>query len=66
MLLPHFRNDGELVMTLVTTHLVRLLKTAPSLQVLDAATFAIQVSQGPTSQQYQILENSNGELVPFQ
>ncbi len=29
-------------MTLVTRHLVPLLKTAGSLQALDAATFAIQ------------------------
>lgn len=40
---PARRSDGELVVTLVTKHLVRMLKTASSLQVLDAATFAIQV-----------------------
>ncbi|GAB4817356.1 hypothetical protein N2152v2_004402 [Parachlorella kessleri] len=36
------RSEGDLVITLVTRHLLRLLKTASSLQVLDAATFAIQ------------------------
>jgi hypothetical protein len=34
--------DGELVVALISRHLVRLLKTAPTLQVLDAATVAIQ------------------------
>mgnify|MGYP001810191848 CR=1 FL=1 len=29
---PH-RSDGELVVALISRHLVRLLKTAPSLQV---------------------------------
>lgn len=36
------RSDGELLVTLITRHLVRLLKTAPNLQVLDGATLAIQ------------------------
>jgi serine/threonine-protein kinase ATR len=35
-------SDVELLVTLISRHLVRLLKTAPSLQVLDAATLAIQ------------------------
>ena len=39
---PVCRSDGELLVTLISKHLVRLLKTAPSLQVLDAATLAIQ------------------------
>lgn len=36
------RSDGELLVALITRHLVRLLKTAPNLQVLDGATLAIQ------------------------
>lgn len=36
------RSDGELLVTLISRHLVRILKTAPSLQVLDGATLAIQ------------------------
>ncbi|KAL4421833.1 hypothetical protein ABPG77_001622 [Micractinium sp. CCAP 211/92] len=35
-------SDGELLVTLIARHLVRLLKTAPNLQVLDGATLAIQ------------------------
>ncbi len=32
-----------LLQTLIQAHLVRLLRVAPDLQVLDATTFAIQV-----------------------
>ncbi|KAI3426356.1 hypothetical protein D9Q98_008728 [Chlorella vulgaris] len=35
-------SDGVLLVTLISRHLVRLLKTAPSLQVLDGTTLAIQ------------------------
>jgi serine/threonine-protein kinase ATR len=42
-----FLDETALVTSLMKTHLVRLLRVAPSLQVLDATTFAIQVSRGP-------------------
>lgn len=46
---PHERNtmildESTLVVTLMKSHLVRLLRVASSLQVLDSTTFAIQVS----------------------
>ncbi|PSC70468.1 serine threonine-kinase ATR isoform X1 [Micractinium conductrix] len=39
---PRCGSDGELVVALISRHLVRLLKTAPSLQVLDVTVLAIQ------------------------
>lgn len=40
-------STAELLVELVSKHLVRLLRVAPSLFVLDAATFAIQVILHP-------------------
>lgn len=40
-------DETTLVTSLMKTHLVRLLRVAPSLQVLDATTFAIQVRRNP-------------------
>lgn len=37
-------DESTLVVTLMKSHLVRLLRVASSLQVLDSTTFAIQVS----------------------
>ena len=38
-----YTEPDELLIALISKHLVRLLRVAPSLQVLDSATFAIQV-----------------------
>ena len=45
MLLPEALSTTEqkLIMTLVSRHLVRILRTASNLQALDSVTFAIQV-----------------------
>ncbi len=37
------QDESELVINLMQLHLVRLLRVAPSLQILDGTTFAIQV-----------------------
>lgn len=40
-----YTEPDELLIALISKHLVRLLRVAPSLQVLDSATFAIQVRE---------------------
>ena len=37
--------DAELLVALLERHLLRMLRVAPNLQMLDFTTFAIQVSR---------------------
>ena len=40
-------SDAELLVGLLKSHLVRMLRVAPALQMLDFTTFAIQVHERP-------------------